>query len=211
MYAAHDLYITVREHVITMGTPRMGPINTRHPATAARAYQALGWPLVIGHRHRPRGGCTCGNPQCPTPGAHPRPGRLTPLGEQQLLEQLDTQPGAALIATTAAIDAVVLPRVCGMAAMASLDRIAPVPCLTEGERAILLVLPATGRYALAEQHPAVQVRGGPEQWIPLPPTHGTRWDTPPWNEQTHQPVALLHGGDLKPHLAAALAQAGGRP
>lgn len=190
----------------------MGPINTRNPATAACAYQALGWPLVIGHRYRPRGGCTCGNPQCPAPGAHPLPGALAPLAERQLLEELDTQPGASLIATTAAIDALVLPRVCGMAAMASLDRVAPVPCLTEEARAILLVLPATGRYALGEQpYPAVEVRSGPDQWIPLPPTHGIRWDTPPWNEQTHQPIVLLHGGDLRPHLAAALTHAtGGR-
>lgn len=190
----------------------MGPINTRDPHAAARAYANLGWPLTLGHRYRPKGGCTCGDRACPTPGAHPLPGPVTPLGEQRLLDALGASPGAAIIATTAPFDALILPRQAGMATMASLDRVAPVPCLTASTWAILLVLPATGRYALGDQpQPAVALRTGPQQWIPLPPTHDTGWDTPPWNEQTHAPTPLLHGGDIRPHLADALAQSGRRP
>lgn len=180
----------------------MGPINTRDPAAAATAYTTiLGWPMALGHRYRPRGGCTCGNPECPTPGAHPLDGGLAVTSKD-----VAATPGVALIATTAAFDALLVPKRVGMAAMASLDRIAPVPCLTDNAQAVLLVLPATGRYALASQpSPTVELRSGPEQWLALPPSRGTRWDTPPWNEQTGHPVALLHGGDVRPHLDKALA------
>lgn len=92
-----------------------------------------------------------------------------------------------------------------MAAMVSLDRAATVPCLVDRARAVLFVLPATGRYALREDaHSGVELRSGPGQWVALPPTHGTRWDTPPWHEQTYRPVQLLHGRDLQDHLHEAL-------
>lgn len=191
----------------------MGLINTRDATAAARAYINLDWPLTLGHRHRPRGGCTCGNRTCPTPGAHPHPGTLTPLGERQLLDAVSTTPGVALIATTAAVDALILPKRPAMATIASLDRGAPVPCLTATTWAAILVLPATGRYARGDlPHPDLELRTGPRQWIPLPPTHGISWDTPPWNEQTGRPLPLLHGKDLRPYLAEALAhETGGRP
>ncbi|MFD5509045.1 hypothetical protein ACFWIB_14880 [Streptomyces sp. NPDC127051] len=185
----------------------MGPINTHDPATAAETYTVtLGWPIAIGHRYRPRGGCTCSNPTCPTPGAHPLPGALAVAARALPGSELAAAPGAALIATTAACDALVMPRRIGMATMVSLDRVAPVPCLIDSSRAFLLVLPATGRYALGGRTgSAVELRSGPQQWIALPPSNGTRWDTPPWNEQTNDPIPLLHGGDVRAHLTEALA------
>ncbi|WP_416976735.1 hypothetical protein [Streptomyces sp. T028] len=188
-----------------------GPIQTRDPASCADAYAGiLGWPVAVGHRYRPRGGCTCGALQdCPTPGAHPRPGTVPLTSAAQLTAELAVSPGASLIAPTLPFDVIVLPKSYGMAAMASLDRVAPVPCLLDGERAALFVLPSTARYLFGpEPHPALDVRSGPNGWVALPPSHSVRWDTPPWNEQTHQPLPLMHGQDLSLHLAAALRAAG---
>jgi hypothetical protein len=97
-----------------------------------------------------------------------------------------------------------MPRQQGMAAMVSLDRVAPVPCLVTQTRAALFVLPSTGRYALPGGCEDVEVRTGAHQWVALPPSHGIRWDTPPWHEQTHRPLPLLHGQDLHPHLLDSL-------
>ncbi|QIJ62534.1 hypothetical protein [Streptomyces sp. JB150] len=184
-----------------------GPIDTRDPASCAAAYTGiLRWPVAVGYRYRPRGGCTCGTPEsCPAPGAHPLPGPVTVCTAEQLGDELAASPGAALIAPTVSFDAIALPREYGMAAMISLDRVAPVPCLMEGDRAMLLVLPSTGRYAVGGMtDSAVQVRSGPTGWVALPPSHGVRWDTPPWHEQAHQPLPLLHGQDLRSHLDEAL-------
>ncbi|MFI9580623.1 hypothetical protein ACIHCQ_01970 [Streptomyces sp. NPDC052236] len=166
----------------------------------------LRWPIAPGRRYRPRGGCTCGDPgTCPAPGAHPLPGPLNPSPAEGLTAELNAAPGAALIAETLPFDAIVLPRWEAMAAMVSLDRFAVVPCLVQESHAVLFVLPATGRYALpGDGCTNVEVRSRPGQWVALPPSHGTRWDTPPWHEQTHQPVPLLHGRDLHEHLTEAL-------
>lgn len=186
----------------------MGPIDTRDPATAARAYtELLDWRITVGHRYRPRQGCTCGDTACPTPGAHPFPEAIAPASEVHIEWDIETAPGAALIAVTGTFDAIVMPRRTGMATMVSLDRVAPVPCLTNDAQATLFVLPSTGRYALGEDTLiGVELRTGQGQWIALPPSHGTRWDTPPWNEQTRAPVTLLHGQDVRPHLAEAFAR-----
>ncbi|WP_138894646.1 hypothetical protein [Streptomyces chryseus] len=135
------------------------------------------------------------------------PGRPTFRGAEETLRELEASPGAGLIAWTTVFDALVVPRALGMAAMVSLDRVAPVPCLVAGEdHAVLLVLPATGRYAV-EDVPG-EVRSGADQWIAVPPTHGVRWDTAPWVEQTATPVTLLHGRDVGRHLREAKHAAG---
>lgn len=183
----------------------MKPINTRSAADAACSYAGiLHWPLLVGHRFRPRQGCTCERPNCPTPGAHPLPGRLTVPGRRRFARQLRAAPSAALIAPTTAFDALVVPQHVGLTAIVSLESLAPVPCLIDGEHAVLLVLPATGRYAQALGLP-IEVRTGPDQWVALPPSHGVRWDTHPWIEQTTMPVQLLHGQDAGRHLRAAFA------
>lgn len=185
----------------------MQPITSGDTTSSALAYTSLlDWHLVHGHRYRPRSGCTCQQrATCPAPGAHPL-GALTPIPPEDLSSELAAAPGAGLICLATHFDAIVLPRQAGMAAMVVLDRIAPVPCITTTEQATLLVLPATARYAFDRgEHPEVELRIGPDQWVALPPSHGARWDTPPWDEQTYQPVPLLHGSTLRPVLAEALA------
>lgn len=170
-------------------------INTRRPDDAATAYSALNWPLSVGYRHRPRQGCTCGDPSCPAPGAHPRSDSPIFFNPELIIAELEESPGAGLIAWTTRFDALVLPRAVGMAAMVVLERVAQVPCIVTGESVILLVLPATGRYASVACGD-LEVRSGSGNWIAVPPSHGTRWDTPPWVPQTNSPVVLLHGADV---------------
>ncbi|MFD9688389.1 hypothetical protein ACFWXO_21845 [Kitasatospora sp. NPDC059088] len=174
-------------------------INTRRPNDAVTAYSALGWALSVGHRYRPRQGCTCNNPNCPMPGAHPRTGSPAVSNPEHVIEELEKAPGAGLLATTSMFDALVFPRTTGMAAIVNLEKIAQVPCIVTDESVTLLILPATGRYARTVGAD-VRIRSGPDDWIALPPSHGTRWDTPPWVLQTNSPVALLHGGDIGRHL-----------
>lgn len=177
----------------------MEPVNTRDPATAARAYLGLEWPLALGHRYRPKQGCTCGREECPIPGAHPDPGAGR-LDETSLTDALDAAPGAGLIAYTVRFDAVLVPRQVGMAAMVLLDRTRPVTCLiVQPDTYALLVLPQTGRYAAVDE--GVEVRTGEDGWIALPPSRGVRWDTPPWIEGTSEPRGLVHGNEIRHALA----------
>lgn len=175
----------------------MEPINTRDPVASARAYLGLEWPLALGHRYRPRQGCTCENADCSVPGGHPASGPSPRLTAETACEALQAAPGASLITATERFDALIVPRYVAMAVMVKLDRISPVPCLlyehTE-PTAALLVLPATGRYAACD--PRVEVRTGRGGWLALPPSHGLRWDTPPWIEPTTKPRELLHGSDV---------------
>ncbi|MFE3378682.1 hypothetical protein [Streptomyces anulatus] len=183
----------------------MKPIDTHNPKAAVRAYgDGLHWPLTVGHRHRPRQGCTCGNAGCPTPGAHPLEGRPEFASVEETARLLEGSPSAALIAWTRFFDAVVVPRAVGMAAMVTLDQIASVPCLVAGGNVALLVLPATGRYALGPGLPG-EVRTGPRSWVAVPPSPGVCWDTPPWEERTATPLVLLNGATLGRHLADAYA------
>lgn len=197
-------FVTTRTQVITWGYPAMDPVNTRDPAAAARAYLRLLWPVALGHRYRPRQRCTCGDADCPTPGEHPQPGPLPWLTSETIDDAVEQAPGASLIAGTERFDAVIVPRAIAMSAMVKLDKIAPVPCLLDDRAeptAALLVLPATGRYAACD--PRIEVRTGPEGWLALPPSHGIRWDTPPWIEPTTKPRVLLHGADVGRLLAEA--------
>lgn len=172
----------------------MASISTRDAVTAARAYTEMRWPLRWGHRYRPDDGCTCGNLHCGTPGAHPMsspPPRLTP---DAYADALAAPQGSGLIATTLPFDAVFLPKDIGMAAMTALDRVGPVPCLVQADRAVLLVLPGTGKHCLVSD--VVEVRSGPESWVALPPSTGVRWDTPPWEDPTPTPRLLMSGKDV---------------
>ncbi|MFE7531101.1 hypothetical protein ACFU7Y_36140 [Kitasatospora sp. NPDC057542] len=121
---------------------------------------------------------------------------------ERVVEELEESPGAGLIAWTTRFDALVVPRDVGMAAMVVLEKVAQVPCIVTDESVTLLTLPATGRYAKADRA-GVKVRSGPSDWIAVPPSHGTRWDTPPWVPQTNHPTVLLHGADVGRRLAEA--------
>jgi hypothetical protein len=181
------------------------PIHTHDAVTAACAYiSVLNWPLAVGYRHRPRQGCTCERTDCPTPGAHSLRGATATSELPRFLRELEAAPGAALIAPTTAFDALVVPVRTGMSAMTELEHLAPVPCIVQGDSAVLLVLPATGRYAaVAGCGLPLDIRSGPEQSIALPPTHGNRWDTHPWIDNTSTAIPLLHGQDVGRRLAAA--------
>ncbi|RMB80102.1 hypothetical protein [Streptomyces shenzhenensis] len=181
----------------------MEPVNTRNPTAAARAYLALEWPLTVGHRYRPKQGCTCGRTTCPIPGAHPVP-HGSSLDESSLTAALESAPGAGLIAHTERFDAVIVPRQVGMAAMALLDRDTPIPCLIAApDTYVLLVLPATGRYAAVNA--SVEVRTGQDGWIALPPSRGARWDNPPWIEGTTEPRKLINGDEIRCTLSRCFA------
>ncbi|SOB88936.1 hypothetical protein [Streptomyces sp. 1331.2] len=178
-------------------------VNHRRPEDAAEAYiNALGWPLSVGWRHRPRQGCACGTPDCSTSGAHPKPGARVLRDAEVLAQALQQAPGAGLIAWTGPFDALVVPRQLGMAAMIDLDAITPAPCIVSEETVTLLMLPATARYALRAGVPG-EVRSGDRGWIAVPPSHGTRWDNLPWIEGTRKPQGLLHGRDMASALEEA--------
>jgi len=196
------------------------PINARIPAEAARAFAGiLRWPVMAGHRYRPRAGCTCEVVGCPTPGAHPLAGASPTLSYEKVAAELENAPGAALIAPTMMFDAISVPHAVGMAAMVNLERIAAVPCFIDGPRVVLLVLPSTGRYAVPPGGPDpsdsdkpwdIEVRSGPGRWVALPPSHGMRWDTTPWFGQTETAVPLLSGNTLGIQLAQAFKTYRGR-
>ncbi|MEU5160094.1 hypothetical protein AB0G74_10855 [Streptomyces sp. NPDC020875] len=177
----------------------MGPINTSVPERASRTYrELLGWPVTTGHRYRPRSGCTCGEPGCSTPGAHPRREVAVLTGDEVAL-------GGALIAATRYFDALVMPKETGLATLAALGEAVVVPCVVDETRAVLLVRAATGQHALENGLlPTVELRTGPTGWIALPPSHRTRWDTPPWHDRTGHPVLLPHGQEIRSHLLEAL-------
>ena len=189
----------------------MAPINTRYPLTAVRAYTSLGWPLVIGHRIRPRQGCTCEAADCPTPGAHPLPGRLVCPPKDVLAREIEHTPGASLIAPTAHFDAVLVPQQVGLTVILRLEGCAPVPCVISRPYSVLLVQPGTGGHALTASEGAGELRTGPDQWIALPPSHGTRWDTHPWDDLSLEALPLLHGGDLRQTLTQAFSLFGASP
>ncbi|KAB7850109.1 hypothetical protein [Streptomyces mobaraensis] len=180
----------------------------RDALACARAYtKTLGWPVTRGHRYRPRAGCTCRDTTdapCPTPGAHPVTGPPAEERDDDL-----ALPGASLIAPTLAFDIVIAPSRVGMAAMVSLDRETRVPCAVTRDEAALFTQAGTGRYAIdALTSTCLVVRTGPEGWVALPPSHGVRWDTPPWDEASGAALPLPHGGRLHAHFTKAVRLAG---
>ncbi|MEZ7005807.1 hypothetical protein [Streptomyces sp. AD55] len=176
-------------------------MSTRDPAAAARAYISLGWSLTLGHRYRPRQGCTCAEEDCALPGAHPLAGESPQLHEDTVDEVVSTAPGAALIAGTNRFDVIMVPRMLGVAVMAELDRRTPTPCFFTEDSCALLVLPSTGLHAVVDD--GIDVYSGPEGWVALPPSRGVRWDTAPWLEGTATPRELLHGVQVRPSLEKA--------
>lgn len=132
-----------------MGATAVELIDPRRPDDAVRIYSGtFGWPLSVGHRHRPRQGCTCQQArECPVPGAHPVPNAPVFHAGEDVARVLGQSPGAGLIAWTVTFDALVVPRTIGMAAMITLlgvmDRGAA--CNIIGQSAnMLLALPRRG-------------------------------------------------------------------
>ncbi|MFD8415471.1 hypothetical protein ACFV2Q_27535 [Streptomyces sp. NPDC059650] len=178
-------------------------LHGRDTIECATAYDRLGWPVAIGHRHRSGSGCTCrtidSKAPCVTPGAHPLEAAVKPLARGELVAAFESAPGAGVIVPCTNWDALVVAHPIGMAVMVRADAASlHVPCLTSGHTtATLLVAPGTGE--LLTSCPNVEVRSGPGDWVALPPSYGVRWDTAP-TEDTPLPDA----GAVRPHLAQVL-------
>ncbi|MFF4578379.1 hypothetical protein ACFY15_08265 [Streptomyces sp. NPDC001373] len=158
-------------------------LHGRDTIECAAAYDRLGWPVAIGHRHRTASGCTCqdtGSPTaCVTPGAHPLGETVEPLERNELAAAFESAPGAGVIVPCTHWDALVVGHAIGMAVMLRADAAGlHIPCLTSGHStATLLVASGTGELLVQCQH--VEVRSGPGAWVALPPSYGVRWDTAP--------------------------------
>ncbi len=184
----------------------MWPIDSMFASQAVRVYaDVVGWPLAIGYQARPRRGCTCQDADCLTLGAHPVPGPPSPRGTEETVRELETSPGAGLVAWTTAFDAVCIFRAVGMAVMVFLDRATPPPCLIDGGHAVLLVQPGTGRAAVRAGLPT-SVRSGPAGWVAVPPILGRSWDTPPWVDGAKAPRRLVSVDAIASLLADASAE-----
>lgn len=170
----------------------------------------LGWPVARGHRYRPRGGCTClegsAARTCPAPGAHPIDSSVVVASSPDRLKaEFAAAPGAGVIAPTLRFDAVVLPRPVAAFALVLAERRGPVPCVNNRYQSTLLVAPGTARAALATlSRTVVDLRSGPDHWVALPPSHGTWWDTPPWDDLTGDPLPLPAADDISQPLALAV-------
>ncbi|WP_051838212.1 hypothetical protein [Streptomyces sp. NRRL F-2580] len=153
-------------------------LHSRDTIECATAYERLGWPVAIGHRHRTGSGCTCqdtgSKPPCVTPGAHPLEAAVRPLARGQLAAAFESAPGAGVIVPCTNWDALVVAHPIGMAVMVRVDAVRlHVPCLASSHTtATLLVAPGTGE--LLVDCPQVEVRSGPSAWVALPPSYEVR-------------------------------------
>ncbi|MFI5867241.1 hypothetical protein [Streptomyces sp. NPDC051546] len=178
-------------------------LHGRDTIQCATAYDQLGWPVAIGHRHRTGSGCTCQDSDsatpCVIPGAHPLGEAVKPLGRRDFAAAFESAPGAGVIVPCTHWDGLVVAHAIGMAVMLRADAARlHVPCLTSGHTtATLLVAPGTG--ALLADCPQVEVRSGPDAWVALPPSYGVRWDTAPAEDQLPPDSAAV-----RPHLAQVL-------
>ncbi|MFE7805884.1 hypothetical protein ACFU51_14705 [Streptomyces sp. NPDC057430] len=178
-------------------------LHGRDTTDCAMAYDRLGWPVAIGHRHRGGSGCTCQGADstvpCLTPGAHPLEAAVKPLPSGELAAAFESAPGAGVIVPCTHWDALVVAHPIGMAVMVRADAARlHVPCLTAGHTtATLLVAPGTGE--LLADCPQAEVRSGPDAWVALPPSYGVRWDTAPAEDHP-----LPDSGAVRPHLAQVL-------
>ncbi|MFE4659203.1 hypothetical protein ACFRFJ_21240 [Streptomyces hydrogenans] len=190
----------------------MRPLHDRNTTACALTYaDVLHWPLAIGHRFRRRAGCTCPKTTaCPTPGAHPLPGPVTPLNAGSIADAFDQTPGAGIIAPCDHFDAVTLPGPVGTALLLMLDRFTVhAPSLADLHGTVTVLVEPGTSHRLAETCTDLVIHTGPTAWIALPPSHGIRWDTPP---VPHRP--LPHALTLRPHLERVVTlarRAGERP
>ncbi|MEV7442809.1 hypothetical protein AB0O22_16905 [Streptomyces sp. NPDC091204] len=178
-------------------------LHGRDTIECATAYERLGWPVAIGHRHRTGSGCTCQDTasKAPrvTPGAHPREAVVKPLPRGELAAAFESAPGAGVIVPCTHWDALVVAHPIGMAVMVRVDAVGlHVPYLASGHATVtLLVAPGTGE--LLVDCPQVEVRSGPRAWVALPPSYSVRWETAPAEDHP-----LPDAGAVRLHLAEVL-------
>ncbi|MFJ6661355.1 hypothetical protein ACIQNG_34170 [Streptomyces sp. NPDC091377] len=164
-----------------MGSP--WPPRSSDPAGLLAAYTAvLGWPLLAG-------------------GAEVTAGLA--------LRLLDRDPGTVISTSCAAagVDAVTVPA-------GAVGRVARAleghPVFQHGAEPVPILLGPDGLTLLVRQGSApaldgVRVAAGADL-LPLPPTGGVSWDTPPWQPLRRSPAVLPDGAVLRPFLADAVSQ-----
>ncbi|MEU9577853.1 bifunctional DNA primase/polymerase [Streptomyces chilikensis] len=111
------------------GTGAGRPFVTAATAEAAAGFARWGWPVLPGAVPGPRGrgGCSCPDPDCPSPGAHPfEPGLLAATHDARMVGWWwGERPSAPVLVATgegAAPCAVSLPAVAAARAVAELER-----------------------------------------------------------------------------------------
>ncbi|GAA1898479.1 bifunctional DNA primase/polymerase [Streptomyces sodiiphilus] len=193
--------------------PRLPKRPARTPDLDAVAeYTGLwGWDVVPGTRARPSAEgqppeCSCGDPGCPSPGAHPLdPGAViragTPL--EAVTRAWHRTPGASILLPTGrAFDAIEVPSAAGRRAVLRLERmglpLGPVAAGPHG-RTWFLVAPGAAAalpdllYRTGWDDTALDLRGlGPGGHITAPPSdHGglgpVGWLSPPSLETAADP------------------------
>ncbi|MGW1974131.1 hypothetical protein [Streptomyces sp. NPDC001889] len=134
------------------------------------------------------------------------------MSADRVLRLLERAPGT-VVATRcrdAGLDAVVLGPRAGRKANRLLERhpvfqpgAAPVPVL-RGVASVTLLIRA-GTAAALEGLRDVRIVTGTDL-LPLPPTRGVVWDTPPWQPLLREPAGLPTGVALRPVLKDALTE-----
>ncbi|MEO3976874.1 hypothetical protein [Streptomyces sp. CAU 1734] len=125
-----------------------------------------------------------------------------PVAPQDVLSVQAKLPGAVWSTVCGTrFDAVAVPAAVGRGAVLALKRDedqgrtgAVVPCLIAGAERIFFVRAGTGVTV-----PGARVLSG-EQLVPVPPTGGLRWETPPWDVSTRRPVVPPDARVLVRHL-----------
>lgn len=189
--------------------------------TAARTAAGYGWPVLPGAYAVPGllGPCSCTDPTCPTPGAHPHePPLLAASTDARMVSwwwERRSPDAPVLVATGRTVCAVSLPAEAGARALEYFDVLdLPVgPVLATRDRYLLLVAPYTlaelGEL-LAEQPwvPGVMRYHGPDGYLLLPPSRAdggsVRWVRQPTGERPWLPeVSGLLGALIAASTAAA--------
>ncbi|MFE1579123.1 bifunctional DNA primase/polymerase [Streptomyces fradiae] len=193
--------------------------------TVVAEYTGLwGWDVVPGARAA-AGACSCGDPSCTAPGAHPlgfAPEVPAGASLDEVAEAWSRFPGAALLLPVGrAFDVLEVAEAAGRRALVRLERmglpLGPV-CVTPTGRAQFLVAPGAAAelprllYRMGWDDAELDLRClGPGSWITAPPSdlggHGpVRWLRAPSPDAPHSaPQARLLLGTLAyiSHRAAA--------
>lgn len=160
------------------------PPTTRDGAALAHAYvHVLGWPLLVD-------------------------GVLVPGAQAEELMERATSP--VVQTRSEAFDTVSVPRALGSDVLLNVDR-SPVtfPSLLVGADVVTFLVQARTGECLVD---ISETRIETGVLVPLPPTPGLRWDTPPWDIHSDSPTALNlpHARDLRKSLDTALRTHRGR-
>lgn len=126
-----------------------------------------------------------------------------PMNVEQVQHAFARNSSTVLLAACTKFDAVTTSRKAATAALVRLDRRGTaLPCLLCGETGTFLVARGSGVHV--SPLAGVQVMSGADARITLPPTHGVRWDTPPWHLTERAPLKMPSAIDLLSCLEEAL-------